>query len=90
MIRKAGSTWKIVDVRKVPLTVKLHEDVCDDDADGWFNADLEEGKPSYISNEARLGPPFALEQPVAGRDAMSFRKSLVRWIEEVPTEGYGH
>lgn len=80
-MRLKGELWRIEDVRKGPMTIRLHSDVSE--IDDSLYADLEAGKPSYLANETRIGSPFAGFKPVAGQDAMCFRQCLVRWIEKV-------
>jgi len=83
-MKKKDEIWEIEHVRKGKLTVRLDEDVADDQE--WFSAELLEGKPSYIGNEVRIG--FMGQRPPVSGESMTHRQSLVRWLRQVPMEEF--
>ncbi len=77
---KAGEFWKVRDVRKGALTVRLQEDV-DPTADDFFEAEIVSGQAQYISTGYNLAQRYdGLGLPGS---VISLRTTLCQFLEQV-------
>lgn len=77
---KRGEVWK-TDSRKGPLTIRVLEDIPDQQSDDFFDAEIVEGRAKFMSqafNDAQRIEGYG----VAG-SVVSFRASLTDFIERI-------
>lgn len=77
---KAGEVWK-TESRKGTLTIRVLEDIDDQHKDGFFDAEIIEGKAHFISqsfNDAQRFEGYGVTGSV-----ISFRTTLTNFLEKV-------